>query len=324
MKQTRRKFIKSGIVLSSGIALSNSTAASILSTKAKDQKSSFPIAISTWSHGVPATKAAYDYLSNGKNILDAIETGIHTAESNPEIMSVGYGGFPDAEGNVTLDASIMDKNGNAGSVAYLKNIKHPISVARLVMEKTDHVMLVGEGAKQFALSHGFKEENLLSDAAKADWLRWKHEQEIDSSENHDTIGLLAIDKDGNISGGVSTSGAAYKLPGRVGDSPIIGAALYVDNEIGAACATGLGELVMESVSSFLVVEKMREGYSPTEACEIAIQRIYKRIENKENKNQVGLIAINKNGEYGGFSLSKGFDFGIANSSENRLLKTDHL
>ena len=264
--------------------------------------------IATWDVK-NATKRAWEILSSGGNSLDAVEQGCRVEEANKEGQSVGIGGLPDREGNVTLDACIMDYYGNCGSVVYLKEIKHAISVARMVMEKTPHVMLAGEGAKKFAISMGFKKENLLTEKSKKDWIKWKENEEykpIINIENHDTIGMLAIDKDQNISGGCTTSGLAYKMQGRVGDSPIIGSGLFIDNKVGGAVATGLGEEVLKTVGSFLVVELMRQGYSPGDACKIAVERIVKKPNSNYKNFQVGYIALNKKGETGTFSIQKGF------------------
>ena len=223
-------------------------------------------------------------------------------EANKDGQSVGIGGLPDREGNVTLDACIMDHYGNCGSVVYLKDIKHAISVARMVMEKTPHVMLAGDGAKKFAISMGFQKENLLTEKSKKDWIKWKENEEynpIINIENHDTIGMLAIDKNKNISGGCTTSGLAYKMQGRVGDSPIIGSGLFIDNEVGGAVATGLGEEVLKTVGSFL-------GYTPEDACKIAIERIVKKPGSNYKNFQVGYIALNKKGETGSYSIQNGF------------------
>ena len=232
----RRSFIKSTGIASLGLGLK------IDKTYSNNSLSNFPIVIATWDVK-NATKRAWEILSSGGNSLDAVEQGCRVEEANKEGQSVGIGGLPDREGNVTLDACIMDYYGNCGSVVYLKEIKHAISVARMVMEKTPHVMLAGEGAKKFAVSMGFKKENLLTEKSKKDWIKWKENEEykpIINIENHDTIGMLAIDKDQNISGGCTTSGLAYKMQGRVGDSPIIGSGLFIDNEVGGAVATGLG------------------------------------------------------------------------------------
>ena len=231
-------------------------------------------------------------------------------ESDLSNQTVGKGGRPDRDGEVTLDACIMDAEGNCGSVVYLQNIAHPINVARKVMEETPHVMLAGKGAEQFAYEMGFKKDNLLTPQSKAEWETWKITSQykpIINIENHDTIGMLAIDKNGDLSGACTTSGMAYKMAGRVGDSPIIGAGLFVDNEIGAATATGVGEEVVKSVGSFLIVELMRQGFSPQKACEEAVGRIVKK--NPEYANfQVGFIALNKAGETGAFCIQPGFSY----------------
>jgi isoaspartyl peptidase/L-asparaginase-like protein (Ntn-hydrolase superfamily) len=220
----------------------------------------------------------------------------------------------------------MDEKGNAGSVAFLENIKNPISVARLVMEKTPHVMLVGEGAKRFALENGFIEENLLTEKAKAEWVKWIATcvyKPWDYKSNHDTIGMLALDKDGNLSGACTTSGLKWKMHGRVGDSPIIGAGMFCDNEVGAAAATGVGEAVMKTLGSFLIVEMMRLGKSPQKACEIAVERIAKKIKNYK-EIQVGFIALNKKGEIGAFALQEGFEYALYKNNRNELLKSKFL
>ncbi|MFM7823548.1 MAG: isoaspartyl peptidase/L-asparaginase family protein, partial [Bacteroidota bacterium] len=224
-----------------------------------------PIVISTWEHGLAANVGAWNVLSKGGRSLDAVEQGVRITESDPNVTTVGIGSAPDREGHVTLDACIMNENGDCGSVAAIENIVNPISVARMVMEKTPHVMLVGEGAQQFALANGFKKENLLTEKAEREWKEWLKTSQykpIINIENHDTISMLAIDNAGNISGACTTSGLAYKMRGRLGDSPIIGAGLYLDNEVGGACATGLGETVIRQCGSFLVVELMRQGMDP--------------------------------------------------------------
>ena len=228
-----------------------------------------PLVLSTWNFGVAANEAAWKILSAGGRALDAVEAGVKVPEADPKVTSVGYGGLPDRDGYVTLDSCIMDENGQAGSVCCLEHIVHPVSVARMVMEKTPHVILVGEGALKFALDNGFKKENLLtpeSEAAWKEWLKTSKYAPVINFENHDTIGMIAMDANGNLSGACTTSGLAYKMHGRVGDSPIIGAGLFVDNEIGAATATGHGEFVIKTAGSAMVVEMMRQGKSPVEAC----------------------------------------------------------
>ena len=284
-----------------------------------------PVVISTWNFGLNANVAAWKILSSEGRALDAVEAGAKVPEADPRETSVGLGGLPDREGKVTLDACIMDEQGNCGSVAFLQHIVHPISVARMVMEKTPHVMLVGEGALQFALANGFKKTKLLtSDSEKAwkEWLKKSEYKPVINIENHDTIGIIALDASGNLSGACTTSGMAYKMHGRVGDSPIIGAGLYVDNEVGAATATGVGEEVIRIVGCHLVVELMRQGSSPEDACRQAVARILKKNPNKAKEIQVGFLALNKLGEYGSYCLQKGFNYAVHDASGNRLLDSE--
>lgn len=288
---------------------------------AYSSKAAGPVVISTWDHGVPANAAAWAILGKNGKALDAVEAGVRVPEADPKVNSVGYGGLPDRDGRVTLDACIMDEQGNCGSVAGLEHIMHPISVARKVMEDTPHVMLVGEGALQFALSKGFKKQNLLTPESEKAWKEWaktaKYAPKI-NVENHDTIGMVVLDAAGNLSGACTTSGLAFKMHGRVGDSPIIGAGLYVDNEVGAATATGLGEAVMRTVGSFLVVELMRQGKSPKEACRQAVERITRKYPAYKDI-QIGFVALNKNGEYGAFALHPGFNYAVYSPSVNNTL-----
>ncbi|MBV7269728.1 N(4)-(beta-N-acetylglucosaminyl)-L-asparaginase [Winogradskyella luteola] len=313
----RRKFIKNTALTGAGITLGNSLMGCTDKTSkepegtlpSKDKpKTTLPLVIATW-HVKEATAKAMEVLQAGGNVLDAVEQGCNIEEADEKGQSVGKGGLPDRDGNVTLDACIMDKHGNCGSVVYLQNITHAVSVARKVMEDTPHVMLAGKGAKKFAVSKGFEPEDLLTDASKKAWEEWKigaKYKPIINIENHDTIAMLAIDKNGDLSGACTTSGLAYKIGGRVGDSPIIGAGLFVDNEIGAAAATGLGEEVVKSVGSFLIVELMRQGKSPQEACEEAIGRIVDKPKKNYEDFQVGYIAVNKKGETGSYSIHQRF------------------
>jgi N4-(beta-N-acetylglucosaminyl)-L-asparaginase len=281
-----------------------------------------PIVLSTWNFGLQANEAAWKILSTGGRALDAVEAGARVPEGDPNETSVGLGGLPDRDGHVTLDACIMDEQGRCGSVAFLEHIVHPISVARLVMEKTPHVMLVGEGALQFALANGFKKEKLLTKNSEKAWNEWKKKSEykpVINVENHDTIGIIALDGQGNLSGACTTSGLAYKMRGRVGDSPIIGAGLNVDNEIGAATATGVGEEVIKIVGCHLVVELMRQGNSPEQACRLAVERIAKKNPARAKEVQVGFLALNKNGEYGAYCLQKGFNYARHDNSGNVLM-----
>lgn len=293
--------------------------------KTKNIIKEIPIVISTWKHGLPANEKAWNILINGGRALDAVEQGVRIPESDPDVTSVGYGGLPDRDGKVTLDSCIIDETGNCGSVGCIQDIKNPISVARLVMEKTPHVMIVGEGATNFAVDNGFKLENLLTKKAKLRWEEWMKNSNYSPkfSENHDTIGMIAIDKKGNLSGACTTSGLAWKYHGRVGDSPIIGAGLFVDNEVGGAAATGVGEAVMKTLGTFLIVEQMRMGKSPQEACEIAIDRISHKVPNYKDI-QVGFIAVNKLGQTGAFSLKKGFEYALYQNSGNKLINSKYL
>ncbi len=295
-----------------------------------------PLALSTWKHGYAANEAAWKVLSQGGRALDAVEEGVKVSEADPQVVNVGYGGLPDASGKVTLDASIMGPNGHAGAVVFLEHIKHPISVARLVMEKTEHIMLAGEGALAFALENGFKKEELLTPYARDRWLRWRENMEDDAdrlgimAESHDTIGMLAMDTHGDLAGACTTSGVAWKVRGRVGDTPIIGSGLYVDNDIGAAAGTGRGELILQICGSFSIVENMREGKSPEAACEAAVKRILRMRDKGQIKNpdgpsfQAGFIAVNKKGEYGAASIQKGFPHAIYRSGKNELVESRYF
>lgn len=325
----RRNFIKKAalgtIGVSTVLSCNNLTSKeSVVAATASNKKAVKPLVISTWNHGLPANDETWKQLKNGKSALDAIEAGMKIPEADPEVRSVGYGGFPDRDGKVTLDACIMDHNSDCGSVSFLQGIKHPISVAKKVLQNTPHVMLSGEGALQFALSEGFKEENLLTPESEKDWKKWMEESKykpVINIENHDTISMLVIDEDRNISGGCTTSGAAWKMHGRVGDSPIIGAGLFLDNEVGAAAATGLGEAVLRTAGSAMVVELMRQGKSPLEACKEIVERIYNKHKNHKDMEylQVGFIAVNKNGEHAGYSLRSGFNYAIYDEANgNRM------
>ena len=272
--------------------------------------------ISTWPFGISANARAWELLYSGASALDAVEQGVRVTEADPSVTSVGYNGSLDRDGRLTLDACIMDHRGMCGSVAGLEHIKHPISVARAVMEKTPHVMLIGSGALDFAISQGFPKENIVTDDAIARWKAWQLTQKAPpiTPENHDTIGMLAIDSQGNLSGACTTSGLSYKLPGRVGDSPLIGPGLFVDNEIGAATATGVGEAIIRVVGSFLIVELMRQGMNPQDACNEAVKRIVKVHPTTHDKLQIGFIALRKDGEIGAFGMRKGeFSYSLTDS-----------
>jgi N4-(beta-N-acetylglucosaminyl)-L-asparaginase len=334
----RRKFIKGTAVAAALFSITKKSAASKISLPAKKVINK-PIVISTWDFGVAANADAWKILSKNGNALDAVEQGVWVPEADETNQTVGYGGLPDRDGKVTLDACIMDHLGNCGAVLALEHIKHPISVARKVMEKTPHVILAGDGALQFALEQGFKKENLLTPASEKAWKEWlktaKYNPVINVENklydkaapqklpgnhyNHDTIGMLALDANGNLSGACTTSGMAYKLHGRIGDSPIIGAGLYIDNEVGGATSTGVGEEVIRNVGSFLVVELMRQGLSPEEACKEAVMRIIEKKPETAKNIQVGFLALNKNGEYGAYAIQKGFTYAVCDNSKQDLV-----
>ncbi len=298
----------------------------LLENEANTGSAPWPAVIATWDNR-QATAAAWNILSAGGRALDAVEAGARIAEADPNDTSVGYGGLPDRDGHVTLDACIMDELGNAGAVTFLQHIKHPVSVARRVMERTPHVILSGEGALAFALREGFTKEDLLTDEARRAWEAWKVEAEykpVINSERHDTIGIVAIDARQRLAGACSTSGMAFKMHGRVGDSPIIGAGLFVDGGAGAAAATGLGELVLKTLGSFLIVEEMRRGRHPQKAVEIAVRRIAQKYPKDARENQVGFIALDKRGRHGAFSLQPGFNYALFQQGQNRVAEAESL
>ncbi len=317
---TRRKFIKNSLAATAGVGLVGTACAETQTEQQTLVRSKKPKALSTWVHGLQANEEALRVMGEGGSAVDGAEKGVMVVEADPNGSSVGIGGLPDRDGNVTLDACIMDHQGNAGSVCFLQNIKHPIAVARKVMDDTPHVMLAGEGAKRFALAQGFAEENLLTESSKKSWQEWLKSAEynpIINVENHDTIGMICQDAEGNLSGSCTTSGLAYKMHGRVGDSPIIGAGLYVDNDYGAATATGMGELMMKTLGSFLVVELMRQGASAQEACEAAIQRIVDKLDYKAF--QVGYLAMDVAGNTGAYAIHPGFNYAEMVDGKNELI-----
>ncbi|MDB5197720.1 MAG: glycosylasparaginase [Flaviaesturariibacter sp.] len=319
----RRRFLASSILTSAALLVRKTSIGASSSPLIKNN----PLVISTWAPNIKANAEAWKVLGMGGKAVDAVEAGVQIPEADPSDQSVGYGGLPDRDGKVTLDACIMNEKGDCGAVMFLEGIMHPIKVARLVMEKTPHVQLVGEGALQFALQNGFKIENLLTTESERVWKEWTRKAEYDpmtipklleknskdgagQEHNHDTIGMLAIDAAGDLSGACTTSGMAFKMRGRVGDSPIIGAGLYVDNEIGAATSTGVGEEVVRICGSHTVIELMRQGMKPEEACKKTVERIVRKRGEKAKDLQVGFIAVNKRGEFGGYALQKGFTYAV--------------
>jgi N4-(beta-N-acetylglucosaminyl)-L-asparaginase len=327
----RRNFIIKSTLASAGISLfSNSIFAFNIkdihktSKMIQNKSNIFPLSIATWNFP-NASKRAGELLAEGASALDAVEQGVMVEEADIRNTTVGKGGAPDRDGNVTLDACIMDPTGNAGAVVYLKHTSQAASVARKVMEETPHVMLAGEGADLFAIQQGFEKEELFTDDSKAaykEWLKKKEYKPIINIENHDTIGMLCIDENGDLAGACTSSGLSYKVNGRVGDSPIIGSGLFLDNEIGGAVATGMGEAIMKSVGSFLIVELMRQGQSPQAACEEAINRIIKSNPNYK-EFQAAFIAVNKKGEIGSHCIQKGFSYVKYQDGKNETILSSY-
>ena len=327
---SRREFLKTSMLAAGALAAPRFAAAAKAPAKGALPATDGARVISTWDFGVPANQAAWAVLARGGKALDAVEQGAQVPESDLANHSVGKGGYPDRDGHVTLDASIMDGDGRCGAVACLENIAHPILVARRVMEATPHVLLVGDGALQFAREQGFHEENLLTPEAEQAWHEWLktarykpvansensdyHHSLPGGAHNHDTIGMLAVDAHGHLAGACTTSGMAWKMRGRVGDSPIIGAGLYVDGEVGGATSTGVGEEVIRNAGSFLVVELMRQGRSPQEACEEAVRRIVKKRPDGAKELQVGFIALRRDGAVGAHAIQHGFTYAVCDAA----------
>ena len=317
----RRKFIKKSIL---GSAVFIPGISQVFAKQSSPQLiGEKPLILSTWNHGLPANAAAIAKLKETGSILDAVEAGVKDTELDLSNLSVGLQGLPDREGITTLDASIMTGDGACGSVAFVRQVKHPISLARVVMEKTPHVMIVGEGARQLAIAEGFPiEPEVLSPKAKEAYEKWKIESKykpVINIENHDTIGMIGMDEAGNLAGSCTTSGLAYKMHGRVGDSPVIGAGLFVDNEVGAATATGLGESIIRICGSFLIVELMRQGRTPQEACEEAVKRLIAKNSKDIKDIQAGFLAMNKEGEVGAFAVHPGFNFAQGTMQSNQMV-----
>jgi N4-(beta-N-acetylglucosaminyl)-L-asparaginase len=314
----RRKFIASSALTAVGTYLFSKNAGDKQSSEDDAKVNDIASVIATWPNE-KATTAAWMKLSETNYSLDAVEAGARVPEADVLDTSVGYGGYPDRDGRVTLDACIMDEKGNAGSVVFLESVMHPISVARKVMEKTPHVMLAGEGALKFALAEGFKTENLMSDHAKVTWEKWLTDNNYHPG-NHDTIGILAVDAKGRLCGACSTSGWAFKMNGRIGDSPVLGAGLYVDGTVGAAACTGFGELVLKNLCTFLCVEFMRQGKSPQEAAKLSVNRLFEKIPGLagDTSKQVGIVAMNVKGEYGAWAVHDNFKYTINKEGINTV------
>lgn len=326
---TRRNFLKRSALVSAA-SITALDAFSIPKPLLLDQKTNStpgPIIVSTWDFGKAPHEAAWKSISKNGSALDACIDGVTIVESDASNHSVGLGGYPDRDGHVTLDACVMNEEGNCGGVFFVEDILHVASLARLVMEKTPHVYLAGDGAVQFAMDNGFKKENLLTPEVKEEWEKWckqnNYKPRVMDKANHDTVGMIALDKKGNLSGVCSTSGWAYKMRGRVGDSPNIGSGLFVDNEVGAATATGLGEFIVKVCGSNVIIENMRNGRSPQEACEVAVSRIASKYKNYKDV-QACFIALGKDGTIGAYSLHKGFQYTVTIDGETLVYDADYL
>ena len=324
---SRRKFLKNLGALGAGSVLSP-LGLNAESFSFPSPKKSSPLVISTWIHGMEANAGAWEILGAGGDALDAVQKGVAVTESDLTNRSVGLGGRPDRDGHVTLDACIMDHDSRCGSVAFLEDILHPIDVARAVMEKTPHVMLVGEGAQKWALENGFSKVDykVPLPQVQKDYEQWLIKSEYKTGvnvENHDTIGMLALDASGRMAGACTTSGMAYKVRGRVGDSPIIGAGLFIDGDVGGATATGVGEAMIRTAGASAVVESMRRGASPEEACYDIVQRILKKHPGVEGM-QVGFLAMNVQGEYGGYSVYNGFNYALRTEDRNEMVDAKYM
>lgn len=325
----RRQFIKLGLAGTAALAAGcTSTGVANEPTEVVVPPSKIakgPLVLSTWEHGMPANAKAWEVMLKGGSVLDAVEQGVAVVESDFTNRSVGLGGTPDRDGYVTLDACIQDHEGRAGAVAFIQQFEHPISIARAVMEKTPHVMLAGAGAEQWALENGFSRKVVDIPEVRAKWQEWLKTNEykpVANIENHDTIGMVAMDSAGRFAGSCTTSGMAYKIHGRVGDSPIIGAGLFVDGEAGAACSTGVGELVIRTAGSHTVVELMRQGMDPQEACKEAVRRIIRKNPGMDGM-QVGFLAIRKDGAYGAWSVYNGFNYALRTQEGLVLMDAGH-
>jgi N4-(beta-N-acetylglucosaminyl)-L-asparaginase len=285
--------------------------------------------IATWPFGQTAVRTALPLLRQGRPALDAAIAGAQAVEDDPTVQSVGYGGIANRIGTVSLDACVMDGHTlSCGAVAGLENIRHPAALARRVMERTPHVLLVGEGARLFALQQGFPLETLNTPESVAQWFKTRpaakggkvagEDSQDKSADDHDTVTVLALDQKGSLGGVCSTSGLAHKLPGRVGDSPLIGAGLYVDDTAGAAGATGVGEEIIRIGGSFFVVEQLRAGRSPQEACEAAVRRVNAvAVRRGVHPAAVAFLAMDPKGRFGA-AATTGTNFQYATSTGNEV------
>ena len=341
MTMNRRKFLQLPLVGVPLLLLKNSFAQKITKSDVSSSgRFATPVIVSTWDSGITANNGGWPILQKGGRALDAVEAAGRASEDEPSCC-VGLAAWPDRDGRVTLDSCIMDGSGDCGAVSFLERIKHPVSVARKVMETTPHILLSGEGAQAFAVANGFPlESGQLSPEAEKEWKKWLEKSNYkpginienkrafappyffdNGTANHDTMATVAMDAKGKLSGMVTTSGLAFKMRGRVGDSPIIGAGLFVDNEVGAATSSGVGEEVIRICGTHTVIEQMRFGRTPEEACREAVRRIVQRDPKKvmpiagvkDSGMQVGFLALSKRGEVGAFAIQKGFTYTVTNS-----------
>ncbi|MDB0025141.1 N(4)-(beta-N-acetylglucosaminyl)-L-asparaginase [Flavobacteriales bacterium] len=331
-KANRRDFLKRLAATGAALGLAPWSIESMLQASASTSPTASPglgasgkaTMLSTWNHGMEANAAGFLALQKGGTAMDMVEAGARVVESDATGLSVGIGGLPDRDGHVTLDACCMDHNGNAGSVCFVQGLPHPLSLARKVMEDTPHVMLAGAGAEQYGQELGMTRRDLLTETSRRAWEEWRktsNYEPVINIENHDTIGILALDDSGRLAGGCTTSGLAYKMHGRVGDSPILGAGLFVDPQVGGATATGLGEAVMKTVGSFLVVELMKQGRPAQEACEEAVHRIMRSMPTADL--QVGYLALSASGEYGGHAIHSGFNYALTHLEGGQMLDSSY-
>ena len=347
---SRRHFLKTGAGAGAAALLAGSRPSRLFADEGLPAPPAGRPRVVASGNGIRATAKAMEMIQAGSDPLDAVIAGVNIVEDDPEDMSVGYGGLPNEDGIVELDSSVMyGPTHTAGAVAALRNLKNPSQVARLVMERTDHVLLVGEGALRFAKAHGFKEEELLTERSREIWLRWKEtmsdrdnwfppkseklpEELRQVMSTHGTINCLAIDEAGRLAGVTTTSGLSWKIAGRVGDSPIIGAGLYVDNEIGAAGSTGRGEANLQTCASFRVVEAMGRGLSPEQACFEACKavaaktKLVPRLCDAQGRPnfELDFYALNKKGEFGAAGLFQGGKYAVHDGLENRFRDVAYL
>lgn len=317
----RRRFLQTGALAWAGLSVAGRAARA---EPMRDAPSSGATIISTWDFGLAPHETAWGLLADKGHVLDAVQRGVMEVESDPRVESVGYGGLPNIDGVVQLDAALMDgKTLDCGAVAALEEFGHPVAVARKVMDETPHVLLVGEGAHRFALEHGFEKQKLLTESSRKQWEERSGKSAAAGEKNHDTIGMVACDGNGRMAAACTTSGLAWKLAGRVGDSPLVGHGLYCDDEAGGAAATGMGEEVIKVCGSYQVVEFMRQGMEPGESIQRVLQRIRRR-KRQGKPPEVAFVALRADGAIGYDSMYPGFDATVTRNGKHEILKSPHL